>query len=46
MIEPNLDLPARLVEKVLDYQTDVRDDLRETKTRLGRLETHVAELHL
>ena len=46
MPEPNLDLLMQMVQQVLDSQRDVREDVRENKTRLGRLETDVAQLHV
>jgi hypothetical protein len=35
-----------MVQRVLDQQKDMREDVREIKTRLGRLETDVAQLHV
>jgi len=46
MPEPSLELLMQMVQRVLDGQKDLRDDMREVKTRLGRLETDVAQLHL
>ena len=46
MPEPNLELLMQMVQKVLDSQRDVREDVREIKTRLGRLGTDVAQLHV
>ena len=47
MAEPSpLDLLMQMVQKVLDGQKDIREDVREIKTRLGRLETDVAQLHV
>jgi hypothetical protein len=46
MPDPSLELSMQMVQKVLDNQRDVRDDVREIKARLGRLETDVAQLHV
>lgn len=46
MAEPKLDLLMQMVQRVLDGQKDIREDLREIKARLGRLETDVAQLHV
>ena len=34
------------VQKVLDAQRESREGIREIKTRLGRLESEVARLHV
>jgi hypothetical protein len=34
-----------MVQKVLDGQKDLREDMREVKIRIGRLGTDVAQLH-
>jgi len=44
--EVGMDLLMQMVQKVLDGQKDIREDVREIKTRLGRLETDVAQLHV
>jgi len=44
--EASLELLMQMVQKILDGQRDIREDLREIKTRLGRLETDVAQLHV
>lgn len=46
MAEPSLELPMQMVQKVLDSQRESREDIREIKTRLGRLESDVASLHV
>ncbi|MCX8048129.1 MAG: hypothetical protein N3A55_00520 [Methylohalobius sp.] len=45
MPEPSLELPIQMVQKMMDTQREIREDVRETKTRLGRLESDVAGLH-
>lgn len=45
MAEPTLDLLMQMVQRVLDSQRETREDIREIKARLGRLETEVAGLH-
>jgi hypothetical protein len=35
-----------MIQKVLDSQLEMREDIREIKTRLGRLESDVASLHV
>ncbi len=40
--EPNLELLMQMVQRVLDGQQDIREDVREIKTRLGRMATDVA----
>jgi hypothetical protein len=42
----SLDLLMQMVQKVLDLQRESREDMREIKTRLGRLESDVASLHV
>jgi predicted nuclease with TOPRIM domain len=44
--EASLDLLMQMVQKVLDAQRESREDIREIKTRLGRLESEVASLHV
>ena len=44
--EPNLELLMQMVQRVLDGQQDIREDVREIKTRLGRMATDVAQLHV
>ena len=39
-------LLAQMIQKVLDSQLEMREDIREIKTRLGRLESDVASLHV
>lgn len=46
MAEPSLELLMQMVQKVLDGQRDLREDMREVKARMGRLETDVAQLHV
>ncbi len=46
MAEANPGLLMQMVQKVLDGQRDIREDIREIKTRLGRLETDVAQVHV
>ena len=46
MPEASLDRSMQMVQKVLDTQRDAREDIREIKTRLGRLESDVAGLHV
>ena len=43
MPEASLEL---LVQRVLDAQRETREDVREIKTWLGRLESDVARLHV
>ncbi len=45
MAELNLELLRQMVQKVLDNQREMREDMREIKSRLGRLESDVAGLH-
>ncbi len=35
----------QMVQKVLDSQGEMREDIREIKSRLGRLQSDVAGLH-
>ena len=42
MAEPNLELLMQLMQSVLDSQRETREDIREIKTRLGRLESDLA----
>lgn len=44
MAEPSLELLMQLTQNVLDNQRETREDVREIKTRLGRLEADVAGL--
>ncbi len=46
MPEPSLELLVQMVRKVLDAQRESREDIREIKTRLGRMESDVASLHV
>lgn len=46
MPEASLELLMTMVQKVLDAQRESREDIREIKTRLGRLEGDVASLHV
>jgi hypothetical protein len=46
MADPNLEWLMPMVQRVLDNQREMREDVREIKTRLGRLETDVANLHV
>jgi hypothetical protein len=45
MPEPSLDLLMQMVQRVLDSQRETREDIREIKTRIGRLESEVANMH-
>jgi predicted nuclease with TOPRIM domain len=45
MAEPGLKSLKQMVQRVLDSQRETREDVREIKTRLGRLESEVANLH-
>ncbi len=38
MPEPSLELLMQLMQKVLDNQREMREDIREIKNRLGRLD--------
>jgi hypothetical protein len=46
MREPSLELMMEMVQKVLDSERETREDVREIKIRLGRLETDVAQIHV
>lgn len=46
MPEASLELLVQMVQKVLDAQRESREDIREIKTRLGRLESDIASLHV
>jgi len=46
MPEPSSDLLMPMVQRVLDAQRESREDIREIKTRLGRLASDVASLHV
>ena len=46
MAAVSLDLVQQMVQRVLDSQRETREDVREIKTRLGRLESEVAGLHV
>ena len=46
MSEINLELLGVMVQKVLDNQRETREDIREIKNRLGRLEMDLASLHV
>ena len=45
MPDASLELLMTMVQRVLDSQREAREDVREIKTRLGRLESEVASLH-
>jgi hypothetical protein len=45
MVEPSLELLMQLIQKVLDSQRETREDIREIKARLGRLESDMASQH-
>lgn len=45
MPEPSRDLLMQMVQRVLDSQRETREDIREIKTRIGRLESEVASMH-
>jgi hypothetical protein len=42
----SLDLLQQMVQRMLDSQRETREDEREIKTRLGRLGSDVASLHV
>lgn len=44
--EVGLDLIQQMLQRVLDSQRETREDVREIKSRLGRLEGGVANLHV
>jgi len=46
MPEPSLELLMEMVRKVLDSQQEKREDMREIKARLGRLESDIAALSM
>ncbi len=46
MADVSLDLLQQMVQRVLDSQRETREDVREIKARLGRLESEVASLHV
>jgi hypothetical protein len=46
MSEITLEPLGQMVQRVLDNQREGREDLREVKTRIGRLEADVANLHV
>ena len=43
--EPSLELLTQLMQKVWDSQRETREDIREIKARLGRLEADIANNH-
>jgi predicted nuclease with TOPRIM domain len=45
MAAPGLESLMQMVQRVLDRQRETRGDIREITTRLGRLESEVANLH-
>lgn len=45
MPDPSLDQLMQMVQRVLDSQRETREDVREIKNRIGRLESEVANLH-
>jgi len=45
MPEPSMERLMQMIHRVLDSQRETREDIREMKTRLGRLESEVANLH-
>jgi len=42
MAETNLELLMQLMQRVLDSQRETSEDIREIKTRLGRLKSDLA----
>ena len=46
MMDVTSELVGRLLRQVLACQRGMREDIREVKVRLGRLETDVARLRL
>ncbi len=46
MVDIGLELLQQMVQRVLDSQRETREDVREIKARLGRLESDVASLHV
>jgi hypothetical protein len=46
MVDVSLNLLQEMVQRVLDSQRETREDVREIKARLGRLESDVAILHV
>lgn len=46
MPELPLELIQHMLQRVLDAQGGMREDMHEVKTRLGRLEADVAQLHV
>lgn len=46
MSDVSLELLQQMVQRVLDSQRETRGDVREIKTRLGRLQGDVASLHV
>lgn len=44
--EVGLDLIQQMLQRVLDSQRETREDVREIKSRLGRLEGGVGNLHV
>ncbi|CAA7624563.1 hypothetical protein [Magnetospirillum sp. UT-4] len=45
MAEPNLDLIQTMIQRVLDGQRDLRDDMADVKRRLSSLELAVTQVH-
>jgi hypothetical protein len=46
MVDVSLNPLQEMVQRVLDSQRETREDVREIKARLGRLESDVASLHV
>jgi hypothetical protein len=46
MPDVSLELIQQMLQRVLDSQRETREDVREIKSRLGRLEGDVANLHV
>jgi hypothetical protein len=45
MADASLDLFQQMIQRVLDSQREAREDVREIKSRLGRLESEVVSRH-
>ena len=45
MLEASHEPPMELMQKIMDSQRETREDVREIKARLGRLETEIASQH-
>lgn len=46
MADVNLDLLQQMVQRVFDSQRETREDVREIKAQLGRLESEVTSLQV